>query len=134
MPYQPDPNNRRRFRDDATGIRFVLGDSTNEEGAYLSPSERAVTIYYSDEVLGGIVRETRNDVRSSAAPAGTDGGPDDSAAGSGRGRSSPHDAFAGGGAPRLVTAGRAASRSYRGRSSPGAPYRAARGAPSELSK
>ena len=72
MTYQPDPNNRRRFRDDDAGIRFVLGDSTNEEGAYLSPSERAVTIYYSDEVLGGIVRETQDLVAHAGALGLTD--------------------------------------------------------------
>ena len=61
MTYQPDPSNRRLFRNDTAGIRFVLGDSTDSEGAYLSPSQRAVTIYYpeDDPVLAGIVRETQ---------------------------------------------------------------------------
>lgn len=72
MTFQPDPNNRRRFRDDDAGIMFVLGDSADEEGAYLSPSERAVTIYYSDEVLGGIVRETQDLVAQAGALGMTD--------------------------------------------------------------
>ena len=72
MTYQPDPSNRRLFRNDTAGIRFVLGDSADEEGAYLSPSERAVTIYYSDEVLGGIVRETQDLVAQAGALGMTD--------------------------------------------------------------
>lgn len=74
MTYQPDPNNRRRFRDDGTGIRFVLGDSTDEEGTYLTPDERALTIYYgnADPVLAGIVRETRDLVAQAGALGMTD--------------------------------------------------------------
>lgn len=44
MSFQPDPNNRRRFRDDNAGVMFWLGDSTDGEGRYQSPDERTVII------------------------------------------------------------------------------------------